>query len=116
MPIGRFALLVGPHLLERRLVCEPVALDRNLRGHAAHRKCAATMAGLNAKKGITAHEMRRHFALLAVGEDAVGSLREELDEAEDVVTAPAIQARNKVLELPQNLVHLKGCKQRLDQH
>jgi hypothetical protein len=50
------ALLVGAHLGERRVVGGGVALDRDLRGHAAHRVKAALVAGLDAVERVRAHE------------------------------------------------------------
>ena len=41
---------------------------------------------------------------------------EFLDEAEDVVPAAAVQACGVVLQLVENLVHLKGGEDGLDQH
>src|SRR5882672_11919417 len=51
----------------------------------------------------------------AVGEDAVRSVSELLDEAEDVVPAAAVQAGGVVLQLVENLVHLERGENRLDQ-
>ena len=41
---------------------------------------------------------------------------ELLDAREDVVPAPDVQAGGVVAQLPQDLVHLEGREQRLDQH
>ena len=50
-----------------------------------------------------------------VGHDGVGVLTQGLDEGEDVVPAPAVEPRTVLPQLPQDLVHLEGCWQRLYQ-
>jgi hypothetical protein len=66
--VGHFAQLVLAHLLQRRLVRGRIVLDRDLRGHAAHRRRAAPVAGLHQQQRVAAHERRGHRHLRAVGE------------------------------------------------
>ena len=56
-----------------------------------------------------------HRDLRAVGQDELGPAAELLDEAEDVVPAPAVEARGVVAQLVEDLVHLEGGEDRLDQ-
>jgi len=51
------AQLVLPHLLECRFICGRVVLDRDLRGHAAHRVGAAPMAGLDQEVDVRLEEV-----------------------------------------------------------
>jgi hypothetical protein len=54
------ALLVGLDLGEGFGVRALVVLDRDLRGHAAHRVRVAPMAGLDEELRVALHEVRRH--------------------------------------------------------
>ena len=58
---------------------------------------------------------RGHRDLGAVGQDEVGLAAELLDEAEDVVPAAAVEAGRVVAQLVEDLVHLEGGQDRLDQ-
>ena len=114
--VVHLAELVGAHLRERRLVRRRVVLDRDLRGHAAHRVHAAAVAGLD-------EELRRRRArnalsivtCAAVGQDGGRVVRALLDEAEDVVPAPAVEARRVLAQLVEDLVHLERGGERLDE-
>ena len=114
--VAGLALLVGAHLCERLLVQRLVALDGDEGGHAAHGVRAAPMAGLDAEQRIRAHEGRRHRHLRAVGQDEVGVVAALLDGAEDVVPAAAVQPGRVLAQFIEDLVHLEGGGQRLDQH
>ena len=61
--VAGLALLVGADLGERRLVGFGVALDRDLRRHAAHGEGAAAVAGLDEQQRIGVEERlaHRHF-------------------------------------------------------
>src|SRR4029077_6976313 len=109
------AQLVLPDLLERGLVRHRVVLDGDLGRHPAHRGGAAAVAGLNQEVDVGLEEVTVHRDAGAVGEDAVGALPELLDEAENVVPAPAVEAGGVVLQLVENLVHLERGEDRLDQ-
>ena len=58
--VARLALLVGAHLGEGRLVGARVALDRDLRRHAAHGEGAAAVAGLDQLQRIGVEERLTH--------------------------------------------------------
>src|SRR4051794_32712773 len=60
--------------------------------------------------------MRRHRHLIAVGKNQVGMLRELLDEGENVIPAPAVEAHDVLAQLVKYLVHLECREDRLDQH
>ncbi len=92
-----------------------IVLDRDLRGHAAHGVDAAPVTRLDQQVRVRLQEAPRHRDQRAVGQDAIRTLPEFLDEAEDVVPASAIQAGRMVAQLPEDLVHLEGCEDRLDE-
>ena len=52
----------------------------------------------------------------AVGRQEALVLPEPLDEGEDVVPAPAVEPGDVIAQLVEDLVHLEGRRQRLDQH
>src|SRR5206468_12181873 len=104
-----------PDLLECRLVRRRVVLDGDLGRHPAHRVCAPAVTGLYQEIHIRLEEVTVHRHAGAVGEDAIWALPELLDEAENVVPAPAVEAGGVVLQLVQNLVHLERGENRLDQ-
>jgi hypothetical protein len=92
------------------------ALDRDLRGHAAHGEGAAPVRGLDEEPRVRAQEVRRHRHLAAVGQHEVRVAAELLDEREDVVPAAAVEAHDVVAQLPEDLVHLERGEDGLDQH
>ena len=116
--VAGLALLVGAHLGEGGLVGRRIVLDRDLRRHAAHRERAAAVAGLDQQLANRPAGRRRpsppaprsgstHSGLLA---------RAVLMKREDVVPAAAVQPGDVVAQLVEDLVHLEGRRQRLDQH
>ncbi len=109
------AELVGPHLREGRLVRGGVVLDRDLRRHAAHRVDATAVAGADEERDVGGEEVLLHRHEAAVGEEESGEAPEPLDEREDVVPAAAVEARRVVAQLPEDLVHLEGAHDRLDE-
>ncbi len=114
--VGGFAFLVGADLGEGALVGFGVGLDGDERGHAAHGVDAAAVAGLDAELRIAAHEVRGHGDLRAVGEEDGGVGGELFDEGEDVVPAAAVEAGGVLAELVEDLVHLEGGEDGLDEH
>ena len=114
--VVHLAALVGDHLRERRVVGCGVALDRDLRGHAAHRVRAPAMTGLDEKLRVRPQEPLVHRDLRPVGKNRAGVVPMDLDEAEDVVPPAAVETRGVLAELPEDLVHLEGGGKRLDQH
>ena len=116
MPGRHFPQLVLAYLLQRLLVRRCVVLDRNLRGHSAHRMNPAAMAGLDQQLDIRFQEMLVHGHVRAVRQHEIRAVPELLDEAEDVVPAAAVQPRRMVAQFVQDLVHLERGENRLDQH
>ena len=114
--VVRLAFLVDPDLLEGFLVLGLVALHRNEGAHAANRGCAALMAGLDGEFAVVLHHRHGHRDLGAVGQDARAVVAEFLDVTEDVVPAPAVEARRVLAQFVQDLVHLEGRQDGLDQH
>ena len=115
MPVRSFALLVGTHLGERHLIGFRTPLDRDLRRHAAHRESLAAMAGPDQQQRIGGQKIRRHRHHAAIRRHKGRVAAETLDERENIIPTPAIQADNMILQLIQDLVHFKRRRQRLDQ-
>ena len=122
---GHLAQLVGADLGHRGVVGGDAgritAADRDLRRHAAHRVRAAPVAGLDQQLGVGAQERLGHHHLRALGQHPacdgaapVGT--ERLEVAEDVVPASAVEPGDAAAQRVQDLVHLEGRRQRLDQH
>ena len=74
------------------------------------------MTGLDEQEAVAAQEMGRHRHLPAIGQHAGGVLGEFLDEAEDVVPAPAIEPSRVIPELVDDLVHFESRHDRFDQN
>ena len=110
------ALLVLAHLGERRFVHLWIAAAGDEGGHPAHRVRAAPVARLDEELRVRPHERDGHRHLRAVGEDEVRPVAELLDDAEDVVPAARVQARGVVAELVEDLLHLEGGQDRLDEN
>ena len=110
------ALLVLPDLRERDRVDLGVAPRGDERGHAADRVRAAAVAGRHQELGVGAHERHAHADGVAVREHELRAVAELLDHAEEVVPAPRVQPRRVRPELVEDLVHLEGGEDRLDQH
>ncbi|CAH1668847.1 hypothetical protein CHELA40_13198 [Chelatococcus asaccharovorans] len=114
--VAGLALLVGAHLGEGGLVGGRIVLHRDLRRHAAHGEGAAAVAGLDQEQRIGAQEGLAHHHRAAIRREEVGVLAQTLDEGKDVVPAAAVEAGHMVAQLVDDLVHLEGRRQRLDQH
>ena len=108
------ALLVEPHLGERRPVGLRVVAG-DVGGHAADGVRAALVAGAHEQFGVGAHERRRHGDLRPVGEGEVGAVREDLDQAEEVVPAARVEPGTVLAQLVEDLLHLERRGDRLDQ-
>src|SRR5881394_3444993 len=85
--------LVQPDLVERLGVGRGVPLDRNLRRHPAHRVNAAAMTGPDQQVDVGLEEVPVHRDARAIGQYKLRPAAELLDEAEDVVPAPAVESR-----------------------
>ena len=114
-PLRRLPVLVLADLLEGEGVHLRVAAGGDERGHSAHRVRATAVAGLDEQLAVGAHERDGHGHGRAVGEHELGAVAELLDDAEDVVPAPRVEAGRVVTQLVEDLVHLEGCEDRLDQ-
>ena len=114
--VGSSALLVAAHAFQRPLVGLGIILDGNECAHAANSGRIAAMAGFHQKLGISIHEWHPHGDQAPVGEAEGFVVPELLDRREDVVPAPCVQTCRMLLELVQNLIHLEGGGNRLDEH
>ncbi len=74
------------------------------------------MAGADQQLGVGAHERLGHGHPLAVGQDEpAAALPEVLDDREDVVPASGVEARGVAAQLVEDLLHLEGRGDRLDE-
>ena len=64
---------------------------------------------------IGVEEVLVHRDLGAIGEHESRIVPEFLDEAENIVPPAAVESGRVLAQLPQDLVHLEGGRQRLDQ-
>src|SRR5579862_4244300 len=76
---------------------------------------AAAMTGMDQKIHVTLEERLFHREAIAIGQQRLGPIPEFLDIAEDVIPASAVQAGRVLAQLVQNLIHLEGRWQGLDQ-
>ncbi len=90
-------------------------LGRDLGGHASDGVRAAPVARADQQLGVGAQERRGHGDLGAVGELEVGAVSEGLDDAEQVVPAAGVEAGTVLPERVEDLLHLEGRRDRLDQ-
>ena len=112
----RLAFLVLAHLRERRLVDRRVLAGRDERRHPAHREGPPLVAGLHQQVGVRLHHRRPHGDRAAVGQGEALGVAEVLDDAEQVVPPAGVQPGGVVAELPEDLLHLEGRRDGLDQH
>ena len=108
-------LLVGLHLRESGGVGGLVVPSRYERGHPAQGVGAATVARVHQQLGRRRQEVRRHRNLRPVGKHHVGPLVEHLDDAENVVPAPQVEARRSFAQLVQDFFHLESGQNMLNQ-
>ena len=113
--LARLALLVLAHLLERNAVHLRIAARGDERGHAADRVRAAAVARLHEQLRVGTHERHRHRHRRAVRQHELGTVAELLDDAEDVVPAAGVQSGRVLAQLVQDLLHLEGGENRLDE-
>ena len=111
------AVLVLADLGERALVDLGIAAARDEGRHAAHGEGATPVAGLDQQVAVGLHHRRGHRHGVAVGEGEVRpGIAEVLDDAEQVVPAARVEACRMVAQLVEDLVHLEGGRDRLDEH
>ena len=114
--VAGLALLVGTDLLESDRIHLGIAAVWNERRHAADRVSTAAMTGCDQQLGVCTHERRGHRHLVAVGEHEIGpAAAEELDHAEQVVPPTGIESGRVVAQFVQNLFHLEGGRDCLDE-
>lgn len=111
-----FAKLVGVDTLHGLVVGSLIILDWDLGSHATHSSNLALVAGLDEKLNICVHEWDGHGDTGTIWENEVWVLAELLDDAEDVIPAAAVETRAMVSQLEDDLVHLEGSKNGLDQN
>ena len=116
VPGFHFAQLILPHFFERALIRFRIVLDRNLRRHSAHCVNAALVAGLDQQINVRRQKMHRHGDLRAIRQHEIRPVPQLLNEAENIIPAPAVQPGRVIAQFPQNLMHLERAENRFDQH
>lgn len=109
------AELVGADTLHGLVVGGLVVLDGNLSGHTAHGVDTALVAGLDEELDVGVHEGDGHGDAGAVGKNEGGVVAELLNGGEDVIPTAAVKTRGVFAELVDDLVHLEGGENGLDQ-
>lgn len=107
--------LIGIDTLHGLVVGGLVILDWNLGGHSPHSSDLALVAGLDEKLNICVHEWDGHGDTGTIWEDEVWVLTELLDDGEYVIPTSAVKSGGVVSELEDDLVHLEGGEDGLDQ-
>mmetsp|Transcript_13779 Transcript_13779/g.32783 ORF Transcript_13779/g.32783 Transcript_13779/m.32783 type:complete len:330 (+) Transcript_13779:681-1670(+) len=92
-----------------------VVLNGDRRRHPAHGESTALVADIDKTLHVGLHERSGHGKMAAIGGDLVVVRLEFLDVAEEVVPATAVEAKRVVLELVEDLLHLKGRRDGLEQ-
>src|SRR5439155_1470014 len=92
-----------------------ILATRDERGHAADSVGPPTMARPHEQVRICPHEGYCHRHLGPIGQDELLPIPELLDDAEDVVPPARVEARGVVPEFVQDLLHLEGRRNRLDE-
>ena len=113
---GDLAQLVGIDTLHGAVIGGLVILNGDLGGHTAHGVDLAAVAGLDEQLDVGVHERYGHGDGGSVRQHEIGVLAELLDDAEDVVPTATIEAGRVVAQLVDDLVHLEGGEDGLDQH
>ena len=111
----RLPFLVLGHLGQGHLVDLLVPAGRDEGGHAADGVGAPPVAGAHEQLRVGRHERRRHRDLVAVGEDEVFPVAELLDDREEVIPATGVERGAVVAQLVEDLLHLEGAEDRLDE-
>ena len=113
--VAGFARLVLVDPRQRDLVHLRIATARNERRHPADRMRAALVARADEKLRVGAHERHGHRHLNTVGKDELRAVAELLDDGEDVVPATRVEPGRVLAELVEDLLHLEGGEDRLDE-
>ena len=74
------------------------------------------MAGLDHQLGVGMHEGHGHRHLGPVGKNELGTIAELLDHREDVVPASGVEPGGVLPQLVEDLIHLEGGEDVLDEH
>ena len=112
----RLPFLVLAHLGERPGVDLGVGAAGDERRHAPHGVGTSPVAGGDEQVGVGLHEGHGHRHLVAVGEHPGRVVAELLDHREDVVPSPGVEPGGVVPQLVEDLVHLQGGQDGLDEH
>ena len=113
--VADLAQLVLAGLGQGDLVDLRILARRNEGGHAAHRVSAALVAGGDEQLAVGAHERHGHGQLRPVGEPQSLAPAQLLDQGEEIIPAAGVEAAHVIAQLVEDLVHLEGGGQRLDQ-
>src|SRR5208283_5322015 len=75
----------------------------------------AAVAGVDEQLDVSGKKSLIHRYLRAIRQHGGGIGRSLLDKREDVIPATAVEPGRMLAQLPQKLVHLERCRQRLDE-
>src|SRR5688572_19581863 len=109
------AIFVFPDFRKRALRYFGVLAIRNECGHTADCMCASLVTNAYQALRVRAHERNRHGHMCAIRQHEGAVMREFLDDAEDVVPAPRIEAGRMIAQLVQDLLHLECGENCLDE-
>lgn len=113
--VGQFADLIVAHLGHGLFVRDRVVFDWDLGGHTPHGVNATAVACVDESLDVGVHEWRGHCHLVSVRQDVFWQVSQPLDRGENVIPATTVQPTGVVSELVDDLFHLEGCGQSLDQ-
>lgn len=115
MASAHLTQLIRPHPFHGLVIRLLVVLDGDLRRHTTHSMDTTLVTRLDEQLDIGIHERHRHGDRAAIRQHKVAVLAELLDGAEDIIPAAAVETRAVVTQLIDDLVHLKGSQDGLDQ-
>src|SRR5262245_9837127 len=113
--VAGLARLVLANARQGDLVHLGVAAARDECGHAADRMRSTPVARPHEQLRVGAHEGDGHRHQGPIRKHELRPLAELLDHREDVVPAARVQPRGVLAELVQDLLHLEGGEDRLDE-
>ena len=93
-----------------------IVLDRDQGRHAAHRRGAALVAGLDQCERVGAHERHFHGDGAALCQTEIRVFLELLDARKDVVPASGVEAGRVVAQFVEDFFHLEGGEDGFDQY
>src|ERR1700674_1405957 len=94
-----FAQFILPNFFYGLLVSYWIILNGHLRRHPTHGMDSASVADLDQQLDVSIQESPVHRNLCAIGKNEPRMIAKFLDEAEDVIPAPAVESGGVVAQL-----------------